>query len=104
MEKVKLVKKLPNVPFMRNEHFCSLDSVASCVDENVIFLAIRSSQFTDNTCGNRYYNLLTRRCIATLFYLKQTSFLVFVLSLSLRLHLLFLAARSSTFLLQFKKP
>ena len=47
-------------------------------------------------------DLLTRRCVPTLFYLKQTSPLVFVLLLPLRLHLLFLAAR--TFLLQFKKP
>ena len=38
------------------------------MDENVIFLAIRSSQFTVNTCGNRYYNLLTHRCVATLFF------------------------------------
>ena len=74
------------------------------MDENVIFLAIRSSQFTVNTCGNRYYNLLTHRCVATLFYLKQKSLLVFVLLLPLRLHMLFLAARSSIFLLQFKKP
>ena len=83
---------------MRNELFCSLDSVALCMDEGAIFLAIRSSQFTVNICGNSCYNLLTRRCVPMLVYLKQTSLLGFVLSLSLRLHLLFLAART------FKKP
>ena len=56
------------MPFVRNtnELFCSLDSVALCVDEGVIFLAICSSHFMVNTCGNS-------RCVPTLVYLKQTS-------------------------------
>ena len=68
---------LPYVSFMRNELFCSLDSVASYLDEGVIFLAIRSSQFTINTCGNSCYKLLTRRCVPTLVNLRQTSLLRF---------------------------
>ena len=76
-------------------------------DVNVIFLAICSSQFTVHTCRNSCYNLLTPRCVPTLVYLKQTSLLVFVLLLSLRLYYIkvtFVVSSARTFLLQLKKP
>ena len=90
---------------MHNELFCSLDSVASRVDEGVIFLAICSSQFTVHTFGNSCYNLLTRRCVPMLVYLKQTSLLAFVFSLPLRLYYVkvtFVVSSARTFLLQFR--
>ena len=54
--------------------FGALDSVVSCVDEGVIFLAIHISQFTVNTCGNSCYNLhvLTRRRVPKLVFPKKS--------------------------------